>query len=42
MYVLLLLLLLQVPSSWRGLIEDPSTLQLFLDYYAASSPPPSK
>eukprot|EP00882_Tetradesmus_deserticola_P016315 GHRQ01017417.1.p1 GENE.GHRQ01017417.1~~GHRQ01017417.1.p1 ORF type:complete len:285 (+),score=122.06 GHRQ01017417.1:116-856(+) len=33
---------IQVPSSWRGLIEDPSTLQLFLDYYAASSPPPSK
>uniref|UniRef100_A0A383V5G5 Exportin-7/Ran-binding protein 17 TPR repeats domain-containing protein n=1 Tax=Tetradesmus obliquus TaxID=3088 RepID=A0A383V5G5_TETOB len=33
---------IQVPSSWRGLIEDPSTLQLFLDYYAASGPPPSK
>lgn len=30
---------LQVPSSWRPVIEDPPTLQLFLDYYLASTPP---
>ena len=29
----------QVPSTWRGIIEDPATLQLFLDFYAASQPP---
>eukprot|EP00775_Hariotina_reticulata_P008394 gene8394-8578_t len=33
---------IQVPSSWRSLVEDPATLQLFLDYYAATRPPPSK
>ncbi len=30
---------LQVPSTWRPVIEDPTTLQLFLDFYAASKPP---
>ena len=30
---------IQVPSTWRPIIEQPSTLQLFLDFYAASSPP---
>jgi hypothetical protein len=29
----------QVPSTWRSIIEEPSTLQLFLDFYAASKPP---
>ena len=33
---------LQVPSVWRPVTEDPATLQLFLDYYAASAPPLSK
>ncbi|CAL8462392.1 g1925 [Coccomyxa elongata] len=30
---------IQVPSTWRPVIEDPTTLQLFLDFYAASKPP---
>mmetsp|Transcript_26690 Transcript_26690/g.50766 ORF Transcript_26690/g.50766 Transcript_26690/m.50766 type:complete len:1056 (-) Transcript_26690:229-3396(-) len=30
---------IQVPSSWRPLIEDQSTMQLFLDVYAATKPP---
>ena len=29
----------QVPSTWRGIIEEAGTLQLFLDFYAASQPP---
>jgi exportin-7 len=29
----------QVPSSWRPLIEDTHTMQLFLDVYAATKPP---
>lgn len=29
----------QVPSTWRTIIEDPATLQLILDFYAASQPP---
>lgn len=36
------MVVLQVPSSWRSLVENPSTLQLFLDYYGSSQPPPSK
>eukprot|EP00854_Cymbomonas_tetramitiformis_P016305 gene16305-19350_t len=28
-----------VPSSWRAQIEDPATMQLFLDVYAATTPP---
>ena len=38
----LCLALPQVPSTWRPVTEDPTTLQLFLDYYAASTPPLSK
>jgi exportin-7 len=30
---------LQIPSPWRPLLEDLSTLQLFFDYYAATAPP---
>ncbi|GIL63010.1 hypothetical protein Vafri_17171 [Volvox africanus] len=30
---------IQVPSSWRPAIEDPATLQLFLDLYSSSQPP---
>mmetsp|Transcript_8801 Transcript_8801/g.18815 ORF Transcript_8801/g.18815 Transcript_8801/m.18815 type:complete len:1064 (-) Transcript_8801:979-4170(-) len=30
---------IQVPSSWRPVIEEPSTLQLFLDYYGTTAPP---
>lgn len=30
---------LQVPSSWRPVIEDPGTLKIFLDFYAATKPP---
>lgn len=29
----------QVPSSWRPLIENPTTVQLFLDFYAVTKPP---
>ncbi len=29
----------QVPSGWRPVIEDPGTLQLFLDFYAVTKPP---
>eukprot|EP01035_Chromulina_nebulosa_P017439 gene17439-22991_t len=31
----------QVPSSWRPLIQDISTMQLFFDYYARTNPPRS-
>ena len=30
---------IQVPSAWRPVIEDPATMQLFFDVYAATSPP---
>lgn len=30
---------IQIPSSWRSSIEDPSTLALFFDYYSSSTPP---
>eukprot|EP00798_Chlamydomonas_sp_ICE-L_P003304 gene3304-13331_t len=30
---------IQVPSSWRPLIEEPTTLSLFLDFYTTSSTP---
>ncbi len=30
---------LQVPSTWRPVVEDPATLQLFLDFYATTKPP---
>lgn len=30
---------IQVPSAWRVSIEEPATLQLFIDYYKSSEPP---
>ena len=30
---------IQVPSAWRPVIEDPATMQLFFDVYAATAPP---
>ncbi|GAB4836168.1 hypothetical protein Ancab_001081 [Ancistrocladus abbreviatus] len=33
---------LQVPSSWKSVLEEPSTLQLFFDYYTITQPPLSK
>mmetsp|Transcript_24027 Transcript_24027/g.60483 ORF Transcript_24027/g.60483 Transcript_24027/m.60483 type:complete len:1061 (+) Transcript_24027:348-3530(+) len=30
---------IQVPSTWRSVIEDPTTLKVFLDFYAATKPP---
>lgn len=30
---------IQVPSSWRPLLEEPKTLQLLLDVYASTTPP---
>ncbi|KAJ7516733.1 hypothetical protein O6H91_22G068900 [Diphasiastrum complanatum] len=30
---------IQIPSLWRPLLEDPSTMQLFFDYYASTKPP---
>ncbi|KAF6163853.1 hypothetical protein GIB67_024708 [Kingdonia uniflora] len=33
---------IQVSSSWRPILEDPSTLQIFFDYYAITKPPLSK
>ncbi|KAJ7517501.1 hypothetical protein O6H91_21G026900 [Diphasiastrum complanatum] len=30
---------IQIPSSWRPLLEDPSTMQMFFDYYACTKPP---
>ncbi|KAH7547675.1 hypothetical protein JRO89_XS14G0001200 [Xanthoceras sorbifolium] len=32
----------QIPSSWRPVLEDPSTLQIFFDYYAIWEAPLSK
>ncbi|XP_021714703.1 exportin-7-like isoform X2 [Chenopodium quinoa] len=32
----------QVPSSWKPILEDPSTLKIFFDYYAITQPPISK
>ena len=29
----------QVPSGWRPVIEDPGTLQLFLEFYSVTKPP---
>eukprot|EP01041_Mallomonas_annulata_P002473 gene2473-4803_t len=31
----------QVPSSWRPIVQDTLTMQLFFDYYNASEPPRS-
>lgn len=30
---------IQVPSSWRGVVEDATTTRLFLDYYGSTTPP---
>lgn len=30
---------IQVPSSWRGVVEDATTSRLFLDYYGSTTPP---
>lgn len=30
---------IQVPSSWRPVLEDTSTMALFFDYYSATKPP---
>lgn len=32
----------QIPNSWRSVLEDPSTLQIFFDYYGVTEPPVSK
>lgn len=32
----------QIPSPWRPILEDPSTLQIFFDYYAITKAPLSK
>jgi exportin-7 len=31
----------QVPSSWRAIVQDTATMQLFFDYYLLSEPPRS-
>ena len=33
---------LQIPSPWKPVLEDSSTLQIFFDYYAITKPPLSK
>lgn len=40
--VINILLLLQIPSSWKPVVQDPSTLQIFFDYYRIMGPPLSK
>lgn len=35
-------LILQIPSSWKSILEDSSTLQIYFDYYALTKPPISK
>jgi len=30
---------IQIPPSWRPVLEDTSTMQLFFDYYACTKPP---
>ncbi|XP_019414777.1 PREDICTED: exportin-7 isoform X2 [Lupinus angustifolius] len=32
----------QIPTPWKTVLEDSSTLQIFFDYYAISKPPLSK
>lgn len=32
----------QIPSPWKPVVEDFSTLQIFFDYYALTKPPMSK
>lgn len=31
----------QVPSSWKPIVQDTTTIQLFFDFYASSDPPQS-
>ncbi|KAL9232683.1 hypothetical protein vseg_007764 [Gypsophila vaccaria] len=33
---------MQLPSQWRSIIEEPSTRNIYFEYYAATSPPLSK
>ncbi|XP_062111897.1 uncharacterized protein LOC133823253 isoform X2 [Humulus lupulus] len=33
---------IQIPNSWRPILEDPSTLQIFFDYYTITQPHFSK
>lgn len=33
---------IQVPSAWRLVVEEPSTLNIYFDYYALTNPPLSK
>jgi len=33
---------IQVPSSWRNVIQDPSTMSMLLDFYKSSEPEASK
>ena len=33
------LMWVQVPSTWRAVIENSATLQLFLDFYRSTTPP---
>lgn len=35
-------LTLQIPSSWKSVLEESSTLQIYFDYYALTKPPISK
>jgi exportin-7 len=32
----------QIPTSWRSVLEDSSTLQIFFDYYGSTESPLSK
>lgn len=33
--------LCQVPNTWRQAVQDPSTMQLYLDFYKSTEPPSS-
>lgn len=32
----------QIPSAWKQILEDPSTVQIFFDYYEINEPNVSK
>ncbi|CAO2822375.1 unnamed protein product [Amaranthus hypochondriacus] len=32
----------EIPCSWKSVLEEPSTVQIYFDYYAITSPPLSK
>uniref|UniRef100_A0A803LZU9 Importin N-terminal domain-containing protein n=1 Tax=Chenopodium quinoa TaxID=63459 RepID=A0A803LZU9_CHEQI len=34
--------IIEAPVSWRSVLEEPSTVQIYFDYYAVTSPPLSK